>query len=491
MAVLGIDLGTSSVRAMAFDADARPLSFARAPVERTFSAGGRVEIPAAELTAAFRGAVAQAVAEAGQPIRALACSIFGGALSALDAAGRPLLPVISTTDMRAAPEAEQWSARFGRERTYDITGMPVSPTLALPKMMAVRREDPAVYSQVAQFVSPAELTLHALGAPLVMDLATASTWMALDLRSGAWSEEILAAAEIAPARLPEIAPSGTVIGVTNEAGREIGLEPGTAIVAGGHDQQVCALGAGLTQSGIATDSLGTVECITVAFAGPRFDPLLRDHNFTCLHHAYGGLFCSLAYNFGAGDVLQWYLWTFAPDGDLSALLAALPAGPGPLLVLPHLPGAGTPALDSLSRGAIVGLRLDSAPADILKAITDCQNYEMRVNLDLWAQAGLRPRELRAYGGGARSDYLLQLKADVLDLPVQRLSVRETGCLGAAALAAAAVHEVADAADFVRSVTVERVFAPRPDVRAAHEANYQLYRQLYQRLAPLSHELAAR
>jgi len=236
-----------------------------------------------------------------------------------------------------------------------------------------------------------------------------------------------------------------------------------------------------------------VECITTAYRGPRFDPVLRDHNYSCLHHVYGGLFVSLAYNFCSGDLLRWYLRTFCAGADederLPGLLEPLPAGPGSLLVLPHFGGSGTPALDPLSRGAIIGLRLDSTPLDILKAIADSQNYEMRLNLDLWAQVGLRPAELRAYGGGARSDYVLQLKADVLGLTVHRLSVRETGCLGAAALAAAAIGEVADPGEFLQQVSVERTFEPRPEVHAAHEGNYRLYRELYERLAPVSHRLA--
>jgi xylulokinase len=493
MAVIGVDIGTSSCRAAAFDPEGRALSFAQVPISRAYSAGGRVEIDAGAFLAAFRQAVAQAVGEARQPVQALACSVLGGALSAIDARGNPVLPIISTTDSRARQHADAWSRDFGRERTYDICGLPVSPTLNLPKILAVRSESPETFSRVSKFVSPGELALHSLGAPVVTDLAMASTWMALDLRTANWSDAILNACGLDRSVLPGLARPGEIIGLADASAAEVGLKPGTALVAGGHDQQVCALGAGLIRTGIATDSLGSVECITTGFEGPRFDPLLRDHNYSCLYHVYGGLFVSLAYNFCSGDLLQWYMRTFCgrqpDDGSLSALLASLPETPAALLVLPHFAGSGTPTLDPLSRGAIVGLRLDSEPEDVLKAILDCQNYEMRVNIELWAQAGLNPSELRAYGGGAQDDYALQLKADVLNLPVHRLSVREAGCLGAAALAAAAVGDVPDAAEFVRSVSVERVFEPRPDVHAAHEENYNLYKQIYERLAPITHGLA--
>lgn len=493
MAVIGADIGTSGCRAMAFDSEAHSLSFARAPVCRTYSSDGRVEICPEEFIAGFHQAVSQAASQAGQPIRALACSVFGGALSAIDENGRAVLPIICTTDNRAQPDAEAWASRFGRERTYEICGLPVSPTLNLLKILAVRREDPQTFSRVSKFVSPGELALHSLGAPVVTDLAMASTWMAFDLRLGDWSEAILEAASLGRSLLPEVVRPGDIIGAVRACAGQAGLEPGAALVAGGHDQQVCALGAGLTEPGMATDSLGSVECVTTAFRGPRFDPVLRDHNYSCLHHVYGGLFASLAYNFSCGDLLRWYERTFCPGQDdderLTTLLAGLPEAPAKLLCLPHFAGSGTPALDPLSRGVILGLRLDSSPLDILKAIVDGQCYEMRLNLDLWAQAGPAFHELRAYGGAARSDYLLQLRADILGLPVHRLAVREAGCLGAAALAAAAIGEVDDAARFVRQVAVERTFEPRDEIRLMHEANYQIYRRMYDDLAPLSHALA--
>lgn len=493
MAVIGVDIGTSGCRAMAFDSEGHALSFARAPVSRAYSPEGRVEIRPEALLSAFRDAVSQAASEAVQPIRALACSVFGGALSALDDEGRPILPVICTTDNRARPDAEAWANNFGRERTYEICGLPVSPTLNLLKILAVRREDPEIFRRVSKFVSPGELALQSLGAPVVADLAMASTWMALDLRLADWAEPILEAARLDRSLFPGLARPGEIIGAVNESGACAGLEVGAALVAGGHDQQVCALGAGLTEPGMATDSLGSVECVTSAFRGPRFDPVLRDHNYSCLYHVYGGLFVSLAYNFSSGDLLRWYQRTFLPgqadDERLSDLLDGLPEKPAKLLCLPHFAGSGTPTLDALSRGAIMGLSLDSSPSDILKAIVDGQCYEMRLNLDLWAGAGLRFDELRAYGGGARSDYLLQLRADILGLPVHRLGVSEAGCLGAAALAAAAIGEAGDAADFARRVSVNRTFEPRQQIRLAHEPNYQIYRQMYERLAPISHALA--
>lgn len=205
MAVLGVDIGTSSCRAAAFDPEGRALSFAQVPISRAYSAGGRVEIDADGFLAAFRQAVAGAAGQARQPVRALACSAFGGALSAIDGRGNPVLPIISTTDSRAKRCADAWSGDFGRERTYDICGLPVSPTLNLPKILAVRNESPETFSRVNKFVSPGELALHSLGAPVVTDLAMASTWMALDLRTGNWSDAILDAAGLDRSLLPGLA----------------------------------------------------------------------------------------------------------------------------------------------------------------------------------------------------------------------------------------------------------------------------------------------
>jgi xylulokinase len=491
MSYLGIDVGTSRTKAVAYDDAFHALAESSVAYERICPQRGWYEIDAAGLGRAVHDAIAKCSAQCRRdPIRWLACSVFGGGVLAIDAQLRPLLNIISTTDPRAQPQADQWHRQFGRERTYHITGTTTHPSLMLPKALwiAAHLEQP---QRIAQFVTAAEFVQAVLGVRPHMDLATASTTMLLDINQRRWSEEILAAAHIAVSQLPELIEPGAVIDTLPSAlCSQLGLAPGCALVAGGHDQQVCALGAGLLEPGEATDSLGTVECITTLFGRPQLCQDLLESNFSNLLHVYGGRVATLAYNFSAGDLFHWVRHTLFPGPpSFDAMFEKLPPRPARVLALPHFAGSGTPHLDAQSKGLLIGLTLQTTPGEILRGVVDSMNYEMRLNLDVWRRHDISFDCLRAYGKGASCDSVLQIKADVLELEVQRLDVAETGCLGAALLAARAAAGDFPIADVARRIaTVQRRFAPRSEFTDAHRQVYEIYQQLYPQTRELVHKL---
>jgi xylulokinase len=167
----------------------------------------------------------------------------------------------------------------------------------------------------------------------------------------------------------------------------------------------------------------------------------------------------------------------------------LPDRPSSVLVLPHFAGSGTPQLDARSKGAILGLSLTTDRREILRGIVDGQNYEMRLNLEVWRRNGIGFDTLRAYGKGATSDRLLQIKADILGLAIERLSVVETGCLGAALLAACGLDRACPLDDLLRrAVSCQRRFEPRRDRAPAHADRFALYRELYPATRSLHHRM---
>lgn len=491
MSYLGIDVGTSRTKAIVFDESFRALAQHSTEYERVCPRPGWCEIDANGLGRAVREVIARS-SEACRfnPIREISYSVFGGGVSAIDAELRPLLNIISTTDSRAQAQADDWHRRFGREQTYQISGMTTHPSLMLPKIQWIRdqSEDP---TRIDKFVTAAELVQAALGLSPKMDLATASTTMMLDLVGRRWSEEILAAAGIAESQLPDlIAPGKPIEKLPAKTCEELGLARDCVLVAGGHDQQVCAFGAGLLAPGQATDSLGTVECTTTLFEKPKLQRDLLENNFSNLLHVHGRHIATLAYNFSSGDLFQWAKTTLFPDeSSFDAVFARLPGRPSGVLVLPHFAGSGTPHLDAQSKGLIAGLTLQTTAAEILRGMVDSKNYEMRLNLDIWRRNDIAFDSLRVYGKGASCDALLQVKADILQLEIRRLKVLETGCLGAALLAARAtdadfpVGEVLD-----RSVRVEKTFSPRSEFAEEHERAYRLYQQLYPNLRETLHAL---
>lgn len=491
MSYLGIDVGTSRTKAVAYDETFRPLAESSTTYERVCPRRGWYELDVAALSGAVRHVIAECARPCGRdPIRWLSYSVFGGGISAIDADLRPLLNVISTTDQRAQSQADDWCRRFGREQTYHITGTTTHPSLMLPKILWITTHLEQS-ERIDQFVTTAELVQAALGIRPKMDLATASTTMLLDVKSRQWSDEILSAAQIPIERLPLlIEPGEAVDTLSDSVCDQLGLARGCVLVAGGHDQQVCALGAGLLDAGEATDSLGTVECITTLFDRPLLRHDLLENNFSNLLHVYGGRVATLAYNFSSGDLLEWMRSTlFHGQPSFDAMFARLPECPSRVLVLPHFAGSGTPHLDAQSKGLMIGLTLQTTAEEILRGAVDSKNYEMKQNLDVWRRNGIAFDRLRAYGKGASCDALLQIKADVLELEVQRLGIPETGCLGAALLAARGADPEFPIVDVLdRVVTVDRAFLPRSEFADEHRRAYGLYQQLYPQMRDLLHEL---
>ena len=491
MSFLGIDVGTSQMKAIAFNRDLVPLAHSRVAYDRTTPQPGRSELDPCQLTAAVHEVVARCAEECRHdPIESVSFSVFGGGISAVDTQNRPLLPIISTTDNRAVKEAQAWAEQFGRQRTYRITGTTTHASLMLPKILWIRKHLPEP-ERIGRFVTAAELAGLALGVPPRMDWATASTTMLLDIRAKAWSAEILEGAQIPERMLPPVVPSGEVIQeIPADVCAELGLARRCRLVAGGHDQQVCALGAGLILPGQATDSLGTVECITTLFDAPQLVDDLLENNFSNLLHVYGGKIASLAYNFSSGDLVRWYRDTFQPGVlSLDDLFTELPDQPSSLLVLPHFSGSGTPHLDARSKGAILGLSLTTDRRDILRAVLDGQNYEMRLNLEVWRRNGIAFDTLRVYGKGSTSDQVMQIKADILGLAIERLTVVETGCLGAALLAARGVDRAFPWEDALRgAVGCQRRFEPQRELASVYEERYGLYREVYGSVCSLQHRM---
>jgi xylulokinase len=246
----------------------------------------------------------------------------------------------------------------------------------------------------------------------------------------------------------------------------------------------------LLETGEATDSLGTVECITTLFDEPRLHDDLLENHFSNLLHVDGEHVATLAYNFCSGDLLEWMRTRFfSSEPSFEAMFAQLPERPSRVLVLPHFAGSGTPRLDSQSKGLIAGLTLQTAATDILRGVIDSQNYEMKLNLEVWRRNGVTFDRLRTYGKGASADVALQIKADILGMAVQRLNVHETGCLGAALLAARGADRDLCFRDVLDRVTaVEKTFLPRHEFADQYDQAYGHYRELYPRLKEVLHGL---
>ena len=501
MSLLGIDVGTTGCKVVAFSLDGEVLSEAYGEYPLIHRRVGFSELDSEGVwIAVLDGIHRVAESTVNDPIEALAVGCQGEAFTPVDAKGHCLQHGITTFDFRAREDELAIGNALERLAIMRITGMPLSAIATLCKLRWLRRECPEIYCEAWKFLSYEELVFQRLGVDPVIDYSMAARTMAFDINAKDWSSTMLEVAEVDREKLPDVAPSGTVVGkIGPAAARMTGLPVGAVVVTGGHDQPCGALGAGITQPGRVMDATGTVECIAPALSRPVVNQQMLQGNFSCYPHVLPDLYISLGFVSSGGVSLRWFRDQFGGDDVREAerrgvnvydfLMASMPERPSGLLFLPHLTGAGTPTLDLGSKGAILGLTLSSTRAELVKAVIEGISFEIRHNLDLLEAAGVEIGEVRAIGGGARSERWLQLKADIFGKSVVALNVSEGVCLGAAMLAGIAIGRFESADEAVaRFVTEKKTYHPRPEVQGFYEERMGLFRSFYPATRQLSRDL---
>ena len=323
--------------------------------------------------------------------------------------------------------------------------------------------------------------------------------MAYDLGLRAWSRELLDFAGIAADKLADVAPSGTVLGtIAPDIAARLSLPEGVSVVLGGHDQPMGALGAGIVAPGAALYSIGTTEALVAVPAGPS--PELGQHNIPCYRACRTGSLCGSGGQperrprpclVSRGNGVAWRRCDrrhFLRPPPRLALEDAPPAWP---ILLPHFAGSGSVLNDHASLGALFGLQFDTGRDDILLAVLEGITFEQALSLEALSAAAGPIDELRAIGGGTRSAFWLQMKADILGRPITRVSVADAPCLGAAILGKWAIERTLAIEDVAAAmVKTADTVRPRPDRHAAHAARLEIYRDLYTALRPLAPRLRA-
>lgn len=492
-AVLAHDLGTTGDKAALYDAEGRLVAATTAPYDTHYGPGGEVEQDADAWWDAVCLATRGLLAHTGWDPGGIAAVSFSGQMMGavlLDAGGRPVRPAIIWADTRSQAECQALVDRVGMERGYAITGHRLNPTYSLSKVMWVRAHEPDAWARTRAVALAKDVVALQLTGRLATDPSDASSTNAFDQRTGSWSEELLAAAELDAGLLPEVLPSTTVVGtVLPEAASATGLAAGTPVVMGGGDGPCAALGAGI----VAPESggyayLGSSSWVSLAADRPLHDPDMRTMTF---NHVVPGRFVPTATMQAGGASLEWIVDVLAPGRQpgrydrLVAEAAAVDAAGEGLLFLPYLLGERSPYWNPRARGVFLGLAKRHGPAHLARAVLEGVAMNLRVGLEAFEERGAKLDRLDAIGGGAASDVWLQVFADVWGLPVRRRSlVEEANALGAAVVGGVGVglFDGFDVAPRLSSVQAE--FVPDPARHTAYDRPYRRFLDAYRRLEPL-------
>lgn len=485
-AVVGVDIGTTSTKAAAYDTGGRQLAVHSIGYPLGEPHPGYAEQDPRLILDAVVGSVRAVVAQLQEPVAGLCFSTALHSLIGLDADGNPLTPSVTWADSRAIAQAERLRATPSGLALHRRTGTPVHPMAPLPKLVWYAEQEPKLCERVAHWVGIKDFVLLRLAEALVTDHSVASATGLLDIRRFTWDAEALGIAGITEEQLPQLVPTTHVLtGLTAGAARATGLPADTPLVVGAGDGPLANLGLGAVHPGEVVCSIGTSAAMRVMVERPGVDPL-------------GGVFCYAlteqrwvvggAINNG-GIVLQWAGEALAPElgghteEELLDLAARAPVGCGGLIMLPYLLSERAPHWNALPRGAYVGLAHGHRREHLVRAALEGVCQQLALVLASVKAAGNEIREIRAGGGFARSPLWRQILADVLGLPVRFPAGHEGSSFGAALLGMQAlglIESIDVAADLVK---IEETVRPDPAAAATYAALLPLFSELYDALVP--------
>jgi xylulokinase len=483
--VVGIDLGTSLVKAAVYTVDGSVVNVANQPVTLQQLAPGRTE---QDLDAFYdvaasttRRALADAEISPAQVVAVALCGQMAG-VGVVDVNHRPLAPFDSWLDTRCSDVADEMASRAG-SRITSVSGC--SPTISIgPKMLWWQRHHEEVCERAASFVTAAGFVTATAtglsGREAFVDPSYLHFTSVADVARGRWDDGLIAEFGMDPALLPDVRESTDVVGgLTRQAAEDFGLPEGTPVAAGCGDTAASALGAGASQPNEGIDIAGTAGVFAICTA--EFAPDIENTTLMTMRSAIPGRWYALSYVSGSGQVVEWICRELlaTPDVDkggayerlASAVRSASPGSDG-LIFSPHFDGRLAPAAPAM-RGTVLGLTRAHTRTHIARAALESIAYEYRKYLDIVGQ--LQPdfslRQVIGTGGGSLSAEWNQIKADVLGAPYQALSGVDTGTRGAALVAIASLGLTPPELD---ATAYRAVLRPSRATRAVYTESYLRY-----------------
>ncbi len=495
--LLGIDAGTTSVKAGIFSADGRCIGVGREEYQLEVPSPDRAQLSPDVYWRACVETVREAIGQAAiksDEVTALGVSSQGETTITLDSAGRPIYPALVWLDNRAVEQAAFLATSFGK-LAYRHTGIPeIIPTWPASKILWIRENEPEVFARAAKFLLVQDYLVYRLTGRFVTDGSISCTSLNYDFIRHAWWREIQDAIGISPQQLPEIlAPGSAADTLCAQAAAELGLTTQCAVVLGGMDQSVGAIGAGNYRPGTLSETTGAALTVQATIADPLVD---KSETVPVYVHSVPGyyLFCPVVPT--AGMALKWFRDSFFQDelataqaesGDsydrLTRLAQAVPAGSDGLTMLPHLMGAFSPEPNPFAHGSFTGFSLTHTRGHFVRALLESVAFLLRQNIESIERTGMSILEIRSTGGGARSVLWNQIKANVCNRPIVTLANENTALLGDAILAGVASGVLPSIEEGCRSMVRVKAIIP-PDAEAAsYSEPYQRYCELDRQLAP--------
>ncbi len=497
IALLGIDIGTSSTKTVIVRPDGTVLGLATQEYAvETPRPGWAEQNPETWLNAALdtmRRALIAADIPAGQ-VRAIGLSGQMHGTVCLDAHGRALRPAIIWADQRSAAQVAEIEARIGRARLAAWTANPLATGFMLATWLWLRAHEPDGAAATAHLLLPKDYVRHRFTGEIGAEPSDASSTLLFDTANRCWSAPLLDALDLDDRVLPPVAASAAIAGgLLPEIATTTGLCPGTPVIYGGSDQAMQAVGHGVVAPGALSSTIGTGGQLFAPIARPAYDPQARLH---CFCHVMPDAWHLESAMLAAGLSLKWLrdnVLIGLTYQEIADAAATIPPGAEGLFFLPYLAGERTPHMDPRARGSFVGLTLRHGRAHIARAVMEGVVFGMRQGLALMLDLGVTPERdvghgIIASGGATQHPLWLQLQADMFNRPLHQTTTVEAAAVGAALLAGVGVGIYADVADAVTQAVryANTIVTPDPENAARYAPLADTFATLYPALAPTYH-----
>ena len=500
--LIGVDVGTTGVKALLCERDGTVLAQAGQEYPTTFAQPGWAEQDPDAWWEATCAVVRQVIARSGaraEAVAAIGVSCQAPTLVAVDAHGVPVHPALIWMDRRSERQCDALRATVDEAAIARINGGRIDPYFLAPKILWLRDEAPEAYARTHQILQANGYIVHKLAGAFCMDNSHGPLTLLFDNDRQAWSPQLIDAMGIDPAKLPPVVPCAQVVGtVTPAAAAATGLAPDTPVIAGMTDGTAASIEVGLVRPGAAAEMTGQSTVLLICSDTPYRGNLLFP-----LGHPIAGLHLVVGAMVATGGALRWFRDQLGahevaeaarlgvdPFDLLGEQAAQSRPGANRVVFLPYMYGERSPIWDSAARGVFFGVSLATTKGDLVRAIMEGAAYGLRHNVETAAADGFPVSALACVGGGARSALWNQIKADVLDRPVTLPGAASGAAMGDAIVAAAGagLYPSIEAA-VAGMVTTGPSYQPDPARARVYDDFYRIYRDLYPALRASFRDLA--
>lgn len=404
---------------------------------------------------------------------------FGETFVLLDGNDRVLMPSILYNDIRGKEETQEIINKIGKERIGEITGLMVHEMFSLPKLLHVKERVPGIWKKVKKIMLIQDFVIYMLTGVRQIDYSLASRTMMFDVSKKEWSQEILSPFGIDASLLSEPVPTGSVAGKIHFEG----IPEGITLINIAHDQVSVALGSGLQKEGDAVDGCGTCECFIPFFHRIPLDRDIYDKGFGIVPYAFPDSYISYPLIFSGGVLVQWFMDNFGknivdPYNYFEKQIDV--SKPSNLLVSPHFLGSGTPFMNSKSKAFIYGLDISSTIVDVYQGILEGVGYETLYNIEILNRLGISIHRVFANGGGSKNKKWLQIKANILNMPVIRLANYDAGTIGSAIVVGTTIGLFQNYEEGIQKlVKPAETYYPDEKAHQMYKKNFEMYKKWIQ------------